>query len=73
MDTVIIEVFKTNVPDEAQAEAIITELHYHFPGTKINFDLHDCDKILRLEGVNFITEKVITLVEARGFSCNILE
>ncbi len=69
----MIEVFKTNVKKTVQAKKVVDILLEHFPGNKINFDLHDCDKILRVEGKSFCAEKIMTLVIENGFSCNILE
>ena len=69
----MIEVFKTNVEESAQASKIIDLLLEHFPGNKINFDLHDCDKILRVEGKHFMPEKIKDLVIEKGFMCDILE
>ena len=69
----MIEVFKTNVKESVHAKKIVTILLEHFPGNKINFDLHDRDKILRVEGKSFCTEKIMTLVIENGFSCNVLE
>lgn len=69
----MIEVFKTNVQERTQAAQLVALLLHHFPGSKINFDLDDCDKVLRVEGENFITGKVMMLVNENGFSCNVLE
>lgn len=69
----MIEVFKTNVEEVCQAEVLIDLLLCHFPGSKINFDLQDCDKVLRVEGDSFITDQVMSLVEENGFACEILE
>jgi hypothetical protein len=69
----MIEVFKTNVKKPVQAKKVVDILLEHFPGNKINFDLHDCDKILRVEGKSFCAEEIVTLVTENGFSCNILE
>jgi len=69
----MIEVFKTNVGETAQAKRIIDVLLEHFPEHKINFDLHDCDRILRVEGKNFTPEKIVGLVVESGFYCNVLE
>lgn len=69
----MIEVFKTNVEELVQAKEIIALLLENFPGNKINFDLHDCDKILRVEGKSFCAEKIMTLVTENGFNCNVLE
>ncbi len=69
----MIEVFKTNVRKTVQAKRIIDLLLEHFPDNKINFDLHDCDKILRVEGKSFCPDKIMTLVMEKGFNCSILE
>ena len=69
----MIEVFKTNVQHLSEAKQVVNVLLQHFPDSKINFDLDDCDKILRVEGKNFLTEKVRLLVEEHGFYCNVLE
>ncbi len=68
----MVEVFKTNVQAPAQADEIIAMLRLHFPQTKINFDLQDCDRILRVEG-QCAAEKIVHLVTANGFSCAVLE
>ena len=69
----MVEVFKTNVQEVCNAKDLVALLLQHFPDTKINFDLEDCDKILRVEGENFIIEKVMMLVKENGFICKILE
>ena len=69
----MIEVFKTNVHRATEAHRLVSLLLNHFPGSKINFDLDDCDKVLRVEGRNFITEKVMHLVQENGFSCAVLD
>jgi hypothetical protein len=68
-----VEVFKTNVSNGRQATAIVNLLKKHFPGCRINFDLMDCDKILRVEGKIFSPDKIIELVKGKGFECEILE
>ena len=73
IDFKMIEVFKTNVEEACHAKNVIALLLQHFPSSKINFDLHDCDKILRVEGENFAVEKVIGLVAESGFTCIVLE
>ena len=69
----MIEVFKTNVNEIEKAKKIVDILLKQFPDNKINFDLHDCDKILRVEGRSFCVEKIMILLTENGFSCNILE
>ena len=50
----MIEIFKTNIREAAQADNIIALLLQHFPGSRINIDLYDCDKVLRVEGGDFL-------------------
>ena len=69
----IVEVFKTDVRENVVAEELVSLLQQHFPNSKINFDLEDCDKILRVEGANFTTGKVMQLVNEHGFKCAVLE
>jgi hypothetical protein len=69
----MIEVFKTNVHRAGEARRLVSLLLNHFPGSKINFDLDDCDKVLRVEGRHFVTEQVMHLVQEHGFQCMVLE
>jgi hypothetical protein len=69
----MIEIFKTNVEEAWHAKNVVALLVQHFPGRKINFDLHDCDKILRVEGESFAADRVIGLVAESGFTCVVLE
>ncbi len=69
----MVEVFKTNVQKQTEAKKIINLLGRYFPNSKINFDLDDCDKVLRVEGRNIAVEKVVELVEKNGFNCAELE
>jgi hypothetical protein len=47
----MIEIFKTNVQNKTQARQIINLLQSMFSEAAINFDLHDRDKILRIDGI----------------------
>ena len=69
----MVEVFATNVHEPAEARTLVALLQQHFPGSKINFDLSDCDKVLRVEGTNICPEEVTLLVTATGFRCTVLE
>lgn len=69
----MIEVFKTNVEATGDAGNLIDLLLQHFPGSRINFDLQDCDKILRVEGKDIETNKVLLLVTKNGFYCERLD
>ena len=69
----MIEVFKTNVEQFTDAGRIIGWLQEHLPQSRINFDLWDCDKILRVEGQDLEPQRIVALVEAKGFECAPLE
>lgn len=69
----MVEVFKTNVRTIRQAKLIVEKLAEVFPEHKINFDLADCDKILRVQGDNILERKIITIVTSLNYNCEILE
>ena len=68
----MVEVFKTNVDRSELADQVISRLRVHFPFSKINFDLEDCDKILRIEGREVCSDTIIDLVKTSGFECEAL-
>ena len=69
----MIEVFKTNVQNKVQAKHILISLNNVFADARINFDLLDCDKILRVEGIDESSiPEVIWGVNIMGFHCEIL-
>jgi len=69
----MVEVFKTNVRSTRKAKLIIQKLAEEFPNHKINFDLSDCDKILRLQGNNILERKIISIVTSLNYNCEILQ
>ncbi len=68
----MVEVFKTNVYKVEMAEQLVSTLRVHFPFSKINFDLDDCDKILRIEDKDVCAKAIIELMNRRGFECEVL-
>ena len=69
----MVEIFKTNVYDIMQAEKIIALLNQHFPAFMINFDLHDCDKILRVKGESIPVNEIVDIVSTNGVNCSVLD
>jgi hypothetical protein len=69
----MIGVFKTDIITTSDAEDLIETLEQLLPGNRINFDLHDCDKILRVEGDNFSANTIVRLLSKKGFNCEVLE
>ncbi len=69
----MVEVFKTNVQKKAQSKRLLSILSNAFPSFKINFDLSDRDRILRIEGDNVEALEIIMLVKKHGVTCEILD
>jgi len=65
----MIEIFKTDVQQPGTANLLISKLMLLFPGSRINFDLDDCDRVLRVEGQNICCEKIRALLRSSGYSC----
>lgn len=70
----MVEVFKTNVNDSNHADMLIEEIHLAFMGYKANFDLEDCDKILRIKCTNGCVQSslIIDFLKDFGFHAEIL-
>lgn len=69
----MIEVFKTNVMSHDQAELLMTQMENNFADYKVNFDLEDCDRILRVECRENINSKLlIDFMNTRGFKAEVL-
>lgn len=69
----MVEVFKTDIYDAKRSMIIIGKLLECFPQNKINFDLEDSDKILRVEGNTIVPEKIIQMLREEGHVCEILD
>ncbi|MBS1584694.1 MAG: hypothetical protein JSS82_04045 [Bacteroidetes bacterium] len=68
----MVEVFKTDV-EKAKERILLTLLMNTFPHCRINFDLEDCDRVLRVEGKDICCDTVISLLNTQGCYCEILE
>ena len=69
----MVEVFKTNVQKKTQSKMLLCILSKAYPSFKINFDLSDCDKVLRVEGDNMEALRIMILVKENGFRCELLD
>lgn len=69
----MVEIFKTNVQKKIQGKMLLRILYEAFPSLKINFDLSDVDKVLRVEGENITALRIIILVKEHGFKCGLLD
>lgn len=68
----MIYIFKTSVLTEKDIQSLKPYLD-KFPQIQWNFDLEDCDKILRIESLLEMSDKtVIEVLQTRGFICELL-
>jgi len=69
----MVEVFKTNVQCPHEAAIMLKKLGSHFPLYKINFDLEDCDRILRVQGDGITPHTIVQLLCEDNFECVVLD
>ena len=67
----IVKVFKTDIRDQATAAQIAKQLESYFGESRINFDLDDCDNILRIESRHTVIGdlEIQALVTQWGYHC----
>jgi len=71
---IMVEVFKTNVKHPDQASLLLVRIHAAYSGYAANFDLEDCDKILRVECCQGEVEStgLISIIRELGFEAEVL-
>lgn len=70
----MVEVFKTNIEDQAVGRKLSDQIMTVRPNYTINFDLQDCDHILRVESPDAVsTCLIIAIVYSNGFTASVLE
>lgn len=74
MKVIMVEVFKTNVKHPDQASLLLVQIHAIFSDYSANFDLEDCDKILRVECCQGKVESsgLIKIIREFGFEAEVL-
>ena len=63
----MIQVFKTSVRNKKHVRQLSPLLDGLLPQSKWNFDLKDCDKILRIDSSTEILVPVTKLLQDKGF------
>ena len=69
----LILVFKTSVSNQSDIRCLISQLNGITDIGKWNFDLEDCDKILRVECENNISNDIMRILNGKGFICTELD
>ncbi len=69
----MVEIFRTNVTEQAHAVQLLVLLRARFPDCELHFDLDDCDRILRAESVTVDVAAISETVRGEGFCCEVLD
>lgn len=69
----MIYIFKTSVKLQKEVSQLKPYLNGLLKQDKWNFDLEDCDKILRIDTSTKTTETIIKLLKDKGFECEELQ
>jgi hypothetical protein len=65
----MVEVFKTNVNNHNHAKVLLEKIHNSFRDYEANFDLEDCDKILRVKSTFGPVDSILLLNFLKSFGC----
>ena len=70
----MVEVFRTNITDHSLAAILVAEIRKHFRDYTANFDLEDCDRILRVKCSEGCIQSslLISLVNRFGYNAEVL-
>ncbi|MEO5911875.1 MAG: DUF4287 domain-containing protein [Pelobium sp.] len=71
--TMIVEVFKTDINCQEAANEVLTTLIEYFPTAQINFDLEDRDKILRIKSLIICIATFKRVLNQKGYYCEVLD
>ena len=69
----MIYVFKTSVKTKMQIKKLKPHINKILSKAKWNFDLEDCDKILRIDSQCNIVSTIINLIKRHNHDCTELE
>lgn len=69
----MIYVFKTSVRTKSQAKKLKPHLDKILTKAKWNFDLADCDKILRIDSEENIILSIVNVLKNHNFECEELK
>jgi len=65
----MIYVFKTSVKSKKDVKSLTAHLNEYLTDGTWNFDLDDCDKILRIDSSLNIADKATQILRNNGFDC----
>jgi len=70
----MVEIFKTNVSNKRLAGRVLKALHRQLPAYAFNFDLEDCDRILRAQtqDTDLVVSDIINVAKSCGLEIQLL-
>ena len=71
----MIAIFKTDVKNKQLAERVLNALYSIWPGCCFNFDLDDCDSILRVQCKIYASEidRIIQIVTSQSVQISLFD
>lgn len=63
----MISIYKTNIENSSQIQLLKKELDVLLGEENWNFDLEDCDKILRVETDSNLSKEITKILKSNGF------
>jgi len=71
----MVEIFRTNVKSKRLAGKVLKTLQSHLPAFNFNFDLEDCDRILRVQsnGPPVESPQIIRIVKGHFIEISLFE
>lgn len=69
----MVEIFKTNVSTKKQAKHILLVLQSKYPNAKLNFDIEDIDRILRVQDQNISINALLEDLHQLNIEAIVLE
>lgn len=71
----MVEIFRTDVKSKRLAGKILKALQLNLPAFHFNFDLDDCDRILRVQsnGLPFEYSRIMQIVRGHEVEISVLE
>ena len=70
----MVEVFKTDITNDDEAKKLVSLIHDNFTHYQANFDLEDCDRILRIKCDNdqIDTDFIQSILKNNGCNATVL-
>ncbi|WP_298739094.1 hypothetical protein [uncultured Chitinophaga sp.] len=69
----MIGIFRTNINTLQDKNKVIGEIQSNFSVMACSVDIEDCDRVLRVVGLQQGEESIIAFVQKMGFYCDLLD